>query len=393
MISRVATLVEVTRRGSGLLALHGAIYVHLPFCPHVCPYCDFAKWAWDEGAAQRYLSALAAEIDAAPDVRGTSLFLGGGTPNAHPPEVLARLVRRLRERFALSSDAEMTLEANPNVELLERFELVRAAGINRISFGVQSMVAQELRALGRRHRADDVVAAVAAARAAGFTNINVDVMFGVPHQTTASWAQTLDAVIALGVEHVSAYGLTIEEGTPYERWQARDPGAFADDVLGADLYALAIERLEAAGYEQYEISNFARPGYLSAHNATYWRNDPYLGLGVGAASYLDGVRSTHTRDRAAYEAAALAGTAIPGESECLVGDAQLGEAIMLALRTRDGVDLAFFAQRYGVDVAQRFATEIGEFVADGLLERDPASIRLTRQGRFVANDVCAAFLA
>jgi oxygen-independent coproporphyrinogen-3 oxidase len=247
--------------------------------------------------------------------------------------------------------------------------------------------------LGRQHTGEDVTETVRRARVAGFQNVNVDLMFGVPGQTEASWERSLDAVLALGIEHVSTYGLTIEEGTPYARWQAREPAAFADDEREARLYALAIEKLTAAGFEHYEISNFARPGFRCEHNANYWRNGAYLGLGVGAASYLAGVRSTHTRDRAAYEAAALAGEAIPGDSEELTGDARTGEAVMLALRTSEGVDAGTFRERYGVDVFTHYAPVIADYAAAGLLVTDERSVRLTARGRFLANDVCGAFLA
>jgi oxygen-independent coproporphyrinogen-3 oxidase len=359
----------------------------------VCPYCDFAKWAYDGPAAERYLRALEAELAATPAVRGTTLFFGGGTPNAYAPERIAALVARLRARFALAADAEISLEANPDRGLVERLDVLRAAGVSRLSFGVQSFDADELRALGRRHTAADVVEAAARARAAGFENLNVDLMFGAPQQSERSWRASLDAALALGVEHISTYGLTIEEGTPYAQWYARDPAAFADDDTGARLYALAIETLTAAGYEHYEISNFARPGFRSRHNANYWQNGTYVGLGVGAASYLGGVRSTHTRDRAAYEAAALAGAPIPGTSEQLEGAARAGEAAMLALRTSEGVDARAFRERYDIDVFTHYAQAITDFVAAGLLEVDDRSVRLTVRGRFVANDVCAAFLA
>jgi oxygen-independent coproporphyrinogen-3 oxidase len=374
------------------MAPAAAIYVHLPFCPYICPYCDFAKWAYDDAAAERYWGALFAEIAAAPDLAGTSVFFGGGTPNTYASERIAALLERLRERFAVPPDAEVSLEANPDPALTERLDVLRAAGVNRLSFGVQSFETAELRALGRGHDAGDVRQAVHRARAAGFTNISIDLMFGTPHQTEASWHRSLDAAIALGVEHVSTYGLTIEEGTPYARWHAREPAAFADDGLEAQLYAAAIARLEAAGYEHYEISNFARPGYRCAHNAVYWRNGAYLGLGVGAASYIDGVRSTHTRDLAAYEAAALAGEPIPGSAERLEGDAATGEAIMLALRTSEGVDARAFRERYGIDVLARYAPAVADFTAAGLLAADERGFRLTVRGRFVANDVCAAFL-
>lgn len=370
-----------------------ALYVHLPFCPYECPYCDFAKWTFEAAAAERYLRALAAEIDAAPRVRATTVFFGGGTPNAYAPERIAELVERLRARFDVAAGAEISLEANPDRALLAGLDVLRAAGVTRLSFGVQSFAAEELHALGRRHTAADAALAVRRARDAGFANVNVDLMFGVPHQTEASWERSLEAAIDLGVEHVSTYGLTIEAGTPYATWQARDPAAFAGEDLEARLYGVAIERLGAAGYEQYEISNFARPGFRCEHNANYWRNGAYLGLGVGAASYLDGVRSTHTRDRAAYEAAALAGLPIPGSSERLEGDARAGEAAMLALRTSEGVDARAFRERYGIDVHARYAPVIADFVAAGLLDVDARGVRLTERGRYVANDVCAAFLA
>jgi oxygen-independent coproporphyrinogen III oxidase len=373
--------------------MNAAIYVHLAFCPYVCPYCDFAKWAYDDTSAERYLRALDAEIAAAPPLTGTTLFFGGGTPNAYQAHALAALTTRLRERFALPAGAEITSELNPDRALIEGFPLLRAAGINRLSIGVQSFEPSELRALGRRHSPDDVAETVRRARDAGFDNLNLDLMFGVPTQTEAAWERSLAAAIALGVEHVSTYGLTIEAGTPYARWQAREPGAFFDDEREARLYELAIDRLTAAGYEHYEISNFARPGFRCAHNANYWRNGTYLGLGVGAASYLEGVRSTHTRDREAYEAAALAGLPIPGETEELVGDQRTGEAAMLALRTSEGVDVDLFRERYGIDVLTHYDRVIADFVDAGLLAVDRRHVRLTRRGRFIANDVCAAFLA
>jgi oxygen-independent coproporphyrinogen-3 oxidase len=370
-----------------------AIYVHWAFCPYVCPYCDFAKWAWDAGAADAYVAALEAEIEAAPAIAGTTVFYGGGTPNAYPAAVLARVFARIRARFDVRDDAEASIEINPDAGEPDDLARLRAAGMNRLSIGVQSFVPAELLALGRHHTPADVSATVAAARAAGFDNVNLDLMFGVPLQTVASFGRSLDAALALGVEHISTYGLTIEAGTPYERWHAREPAAFPDDDRGADCYALAIERLTAAGYEHYEISNFARPGFRCAHNENYWRNGAYLGLGVGAASYLGGVRSTHTRDRSAYEAAARSGAAIPGEAEELLGDQRTGEAIMLALRTSEGVDAASFRERYGVDVLTRYHRTIADLAADGLLVTEHGRVRLTTRGRFVANDVCGAFLA
>lgn len=369
------------------------VYVHLPFCPYICPYCDFAKWAWDDVRAARYLAALRDELAQAPAVEARTLFFGGGTPTTYAPEAIAALIGDVRARFALPRDAEVTTEANPDPSLATRLGELHDAGVNRLSIGVQSFDPRELRVLGRRHTAADVAHAVRTARVAGFANLSIDLIFGVPGQSEESWAASLDAAVALEVDHVSCYGLTIEEGTPYAAWFARDPSAFADDSLEARLYAIAIDRLRVAGFEHYEISNWAKPGFRSQHNAIYWANDPYLGLGVGAASYLGGVRSTHTRDLDAYCDAALAGAPIPGESERLEGAKQAGEAIMLALRTAEGVDVPAFRERYGIDVHQRYRSVVGDLVAAGVLAADPARLRLTERGRFVANDVCGAFLA
>jgi oxygen-independent coproporphyrinogen III oxidase len=329
----------------------------------------------------------------APVVEARTLFFGGGTPSMYGPDVIASLIGEVRARFELPDDAEITAEANPDPLLATRIPGFREAGVNRLSIGVQSFDPREARVLGRRHTARDVEHAITVARDAGFANVSVDLIFGVPGQAEETWTFSLDRAVELGVEHVSCYGLTIEEGTPYARWFARDPGAFADDSLEARLYGLAMERLRAAGYQHYEISNWAKPGYASQHNGLYWANEPYLGLGVGAASYLGGVRSTHTRDLGAYLAAALAGQAIPGESERLEGDARLGEAIMLALRTAEGVDLERFRERYGIDVRARYERVVGDLVAAGMLAADAERVRLTERGRFVANDVCGAFLA
>lgn len=373
-------------------AVSAGVYAHLPFCPYVCPYCDFAKWPYARREADRYLAALRAEIAAAPAVAGTTVFFGGGTPNTYGAAPIGALIAALRTRFAILDGGEISLEINPDPQLCEELPALRAAGVNRVSIGVQSFDARELHRLGRRHTPDDVATVVARARAAGFENVSIDLMFAVPGQTQTSWRDSLDRALALGIDHLSTYGLTVETGTPYERWYARDPGAFFDADREAELYALAIERAAQAGFEHYEISNFARPGYRCEHNANYWRNGSYLGLGVGAASYLDGVRSTHTRDLEAYCAAALAGSAIPGECEKLVGDERTGEATMLALRTLEGVDTREFRERYDVDFHQRYGPVIADLTAAGVLRIAGEHVQLTERGRFLANDVCSAFL-
>jgi len=370
------------------------LYVHLPFCPYVCPYCDFAKWPLRRSAATQYLEALNAQIDAAAPFPARTLFFGGGTPNAYAPADVGALATRLRERFAPAGFGEATIEMNPDPELCceEVFDAYRAAGIDRISFGVQSFVPSELATLGRRHAPRDVGAAIGRARAAGLDNVSLDLIFGTPLQTLESWRRSLEAALELVPDHVSTYGLTIEDGTPFAQWYAQRPEDFAANDLEGDLYALAIETLSAAGFEHYEISNFARPGRRCEHNANYWANGEYLGLGVGAASYRDGVRSVATRDLATYCAAALADRTIPSDDERLVGAARLGEAVMLALRTREGVDVATFAKRYDVDFHTFYEPVLREMRPSGTLDVTPSHVRLTRRGRFVANDVCGAFV-
>ncbi len=369
------------------------IYVHLPFCPYICPYCDFAKWPHKRSAAARYLQALHAEIESveALDVYG-SVFLGGGTPNTYAASDIAALIERLRTKFPGPLDRETTIEVNPELVHAEDLIAYREAGINRLSIGVQSFVPEEIRTLGRRHTVEDVERVVRAAREAGIRSVSIDLIFAVPGQTPESWRRSLETAIALGVDHISTYGLTIEAGTRYEQWQAREPAAFFDDTREAELYAIAIDVLEAAGFEHYEISNFARPGHASAHNANYWANGEYVGLGVGAASYRAGVRSVRTRNLEEYVASALERRPIPGESEELEGARRAGEAVMLALRTAQGVSLASFKERYDLDFLQFYAPVVEQYRSLGLLETDATHVRLTRRGRFLANDVCAAFV-
>lgn len=366
------------------------VYVHLPFCPYICPYCDFAKWPVRASAAKRYLDALDAELAMQPNVAAETLYLGGGTPNAYEAPAIAALVARLRGRFGAFDEA--SIEVNPDLAREGDFETYARAGITRVSVGVQSFDPAEIATLGRRHTAADVDRTVASARAAGIASVSLDLMFAVPGQTPATWRHSLASAIALQPDHVSAYGLTVEAGTPYADWQQREPSAFLDDGQEADLYAIAIEMLRAAGYEQYEISNFARPGHRCRHNAHYWANGEYVGLGVGAASFRDGERSVHTRSLDEYVDAALSGRPIPAQMERLDGAKRAGEAIMLALRTAQGVGLGEFKERYGIDLVRHYAPIVSRFAELGLLERKGDWVRLTDRGRFVANDVCGAFV-
>jgi len=366
------------------------VYVHLPFCPYLCPYCDFAKWPLRASAARRYLDALDAEISREPRAAAETIYLGGGTPNAYDCASLTGLLARLRERFG--DVRELSVEANPELVRAGDFVRYREAGVTRLSIGVQSFEPSEIETLGRKHAPEQIAGVVGQARVAGIASISIDLMFAVPGQTPASWQRSLDRAISLDVDHVSTYGLTVEEGTPYAWWRAREPERFFDDEREADLYALAIERLGAAGYKQYEISNFARAGHQCVHNLNYWANGEYAGIGVGAASYRGGVRSVHTRLLDRYLTAALEGLPIPSEEERLEGRKRAGEALMLALRTAQGVRLGDFKQRYGIDPIEDYAPVVERFSEAGLLERVGDTMRLTQRGRFLANDVCGAFV-
>jgi oxygen-independent coproporphyrinogen-3 oxidase len=368
------------------------IYVHLPFCPYICPYCDFAKWPHRASSAARYLAALSAEIERERPRPAGSIFLGGGTPNTYEAQQIARLLTHLQTRFPTHGECEITTELNPELVRDGDLGAYRAVGINRVSIGVQSFAQAEIATLGRRHTPAQVEGVVGAARTAGMNSVSLDLIFAVPGQTPRSWHESLDAAIALGVDHISTYGLTVEEGTPYASWQQREPSAFFDDGAEAEFYEIAIETLERAGYEHYEISNFARPGHRCVHNENYWENGEYVGLGVGAASYIDGERSVHTRDLQAYLQAIDEATPIPSESEKLQGARRAGEAVMLALRTAQGVSLAGFKERYGLDFLDFYAPVVRRFAGDGLLLVDAERVRLTKRGRFVANDVCGAFV-
>ncbi len=368
------------------------VYVHLPFCPYICPYCDFAKWPHRESLASRYLSALHRELERCPSQTAATLFLGGGTPNSYAPPDIVGLIQRLREKFDLRSGAEISIELNPDLNLCGGFKAYREVGVSRVSIGVQSFIDAEVATLGRRHRAADVATVVSRARDASIPAVSLDLMFAIPGQTITSWRASLEHAIALGAEHISTYGLTVEEGTPYFHWRAREPGAFSDDGLEAELYTLAMEMLAAAGYRQYEISNFAKPGFECLHNANYWENGEYIGLGVGAASYRKGRRSSQTRSLERYIQAVLDDVPIPGETEALEGAARAGEAAMLALRTNAGMSFERFKQHYDLDVLQFYGPILRELRDAGLLAFDDTRATLTERGRLFANEVCGAFV-
>ena len=340
--------------------------------------------------ASRYVRALFGEIERAGKFAARTVFIGGGTPNTYNPDVIAELLGRLRERFGPS--AETTVELNPELVHPGDCERYVAAGVDRISIGVQSFDQAEIRTLGRGHTVEDVQRAVSLARVAGVRAVSLDLIFAVPGQTEQSWGATLHQAVALEPDHISTYGLTVEDGTPFADWRAAQPSAFFDDRAEAALYTLAIETLRSAGYEHYEVSNFAKPGFACLHNENYWKNGEYVGFGVGAASYRAGERSVNTKSLTEYLEAVESRSEIPAQRERLQGVEQAGEAVMLALRTSTGVIFSEFTDRYGFNFLSLYEPVVREFMQAGLLEVDERRAWLSPRGRFLANDVCGAFV-
>lgn len=363
------------------------LYVHVPFCAALCPYCDFAVVVGREDLHRRYCDALLTEADAA-GWQGPfdTMFVGGGTPTAIAATMLAETLAKLRAGLAVVPDAEATVEANPESVDEASLGLLRAAGLNRISLGAQSFEQRALAALGRTHAPEDTVRAVAAARAAGFDNLSLDLIYGAPGESLDDWRRSLRAAIDLGVEHLSCYALTIEERTAFGSAVARGAMAEPEQDALADRYELAIAMLAGAGYRHYELSNWAKPGYESRHNLGYWTQADCLGLGVGAHSHRDGRRWWNTRSIRRY--LADPGGAREGE-ERLDDPARGDEWLALRLRLVEGLDLREAAARTGRPLAER-----ARGLADvGLVALDGGRLALTARGMLLENEVALALLS
>lgn len=361
------------------------LYLHLPFCDGKCPYCDFYSFSPSEDEMDRYVDALDREMTSWATRlrrRAHSLFLGGGTPTLLGGRRLERLIGRARALF-LAADAEITCEANPRSSMEELLQALAAAGVNRISFGLQSANDDELLLLGRRHTAEQARRAVMAAKNVGIENCSLDLMLCLPGQTADKVARSLDFCLSLDVPHISAYMLKVEQGTPFARqgMEARLP----DEELQRDLYLKVCRRLESAGLSQYEISNFARPGYACRHNMTYWMDLEYLGLGAGAHSFLDGRRFYYPPDAAGFC------TGMQPIDDGSGGD--FTEYAMLRLRLREGLTEQGVITRFGHAIPDVLRERAGPLVEAGLMESTGNSLRLTREGYLVSNAVIGRLLA
>jgi oxygen-independent coproporphyrinogen III oxidase len=375
-------------------------YVHIPFCVKKCAYCDFNSYSgYGESLMRRYVEALTIEIERAEppdrDEVVDTVFFGGGTPTAIPAADEASILRAVIECLGVAPGAEITTEANPGTADIAGLETLRAAGFNRISFGVQSFDKGLLLAIDRIHSADEAKVAVRAARAAGFDNISIDLMFGLPGQTMAQWQDTIDQALELDTDHLSMYALIVEEGTGFGTMARKGRLFLPEDDLIADMYSAAIERTAAAGYEQYEISNFARPGYECRHNLHYWRGDDYYGFGAGAVGNRKGIRRTNILLPAKYCEAMRAQSPLSEVEEALTDAEWRGEAMMLGLRlTRDGVDVVRFTERFHDSPQSLWPAEIRRFTELGLLDGGDQDrrLRLTARGVFLGNEVMAGFI-
>ena len=390
------------------------LYIHVPFCKTKCPYCDFNTYQGIESQMGTYLEAVTSELrlwgNALGQPRVRTVFFGGGTPSYLPNGDIAAILDAASQSFAIDGGAEITIEGNPGDLDADACKGLLRQGVNRLSIGVQSLDNGLLQLLGRRHSADGAVEAFHTAREAGFDNVNLDLMYGLPHQTLAQWEDTITRLSGLSPQHISLYALTLEEGTPMHLWanQGKIPGP--DPDLAADMYEMAQQALSGSGYHHYEISNWSLPGLESRHNLIYWRNESYLGVGPGAHSRLGEYRFwTVLAPREYAERSSCWGQAGSGQWgefgeeelqkartvegwELIDGSTACAETMFLGLRLLDGLELGEASVSVGQDLAARYRAEIEDLLALGLLRRDDDTIRLDEKAYLIANQVFTRFL-
>lgn len=374
------------------------LYIHIPFCVKKCAYCDFVSFP-DPAPRQAYLMALQKEIALAaarfPSRVYDSVFLGGGTPSILPPADMAALLKAVGDAFTIHPDAEVTIECNPGTVDKEKLDGYRKGGVNRLSFGLQSMDDSLLHAIGRIHNAAQFKHSFLLAREAGFENINVDLMYGLPEQTESQYLETIRAVAAMKPEHISAYSLILEEGTPlYKRVTAGETSLPEEDTV-CDMENAGCLLLASLGYARYEISNYATPGFSCKHNINYWENGPYLGLGLSAHSAMDlgGWRRWHNHAGLASYLEALKQGILPIETQQRVPAAEeMFECVMLGLRMLKGIDRAAFTGRFGQDICKAYPEAVEALVALGWAMLTPATFRLTDAGLDMENSALLYFM-
>ena len=370
------------------------LYVHIPFCVKKCDYCDFLSAPAGRDTQEQYVQALLHEIQTEGGRRKepvASVFIGGGTPSILEADLLEKILKALYRCFYIEKEAEVTMEANPGTLTLEKLRICRENGVNRLSLGLQSPDDTELASLGRIHDYQQFLESYQMAREAGFHNVNVDLMFGIPGQTRDGWEKSLRIVAALNPEHISAYSLIIEEGTPFAARNLKLP----DEDTEYQMYEDTARILGEYGFEQYEISNYAKGGKACIHNIGYWTGIPYLGLGLGAASLMDGCRFTNTTSLERYRDASRK-TDFPDNIRKdlikLTCQEQMEEFMFLGLRLRSGISKAEFAQRFGIPIEEIYGDVIRRYKELALLQEENGRIFLSRHGIHVSNTVMADFL-
>ncbi len=378
------------------------IYIHIPFCVRKCAYCDFLSGPQDEVTRNRYVEKITDEIRAhscnsemIKRYQVTSIFLGGGTPSILEKNQITAIFDALRAHFDISEDAEITIEANPGTVTAEKLQVYKKCGINRISFGLQSTNNKELKLLGRIHTYEEFLESYQLARACGFDNINVDLISAIPKQTVAGWEETLGKVIALEPEHISAYSLIVEEGTPFAKLYGE--GCPREHDLPSEeeeraIYYQTEELLSGAGYHRYEISNYAKKGKECRHNLGYWERKEYLGIGLGSASLIDNTRYKNTDDLLYYLEHADDLGAIREDVEELSVKEQMEEFMFLGLRKMEGVSISEFENTFGKNIDECYGEHIQSLVQQGLLKQKDGRLMLTSQGIDVSNYVFGEFL-
>ncbi len=397
-----------------------SIYLHIPFCTHRCNYCDFNTYAGLDELIPAYVDALVREIEILAasmeqPIQIQSIYFGGGTPSLLREKALDRIIRSLGDAFDIEPTTEITLEANPGTLSLSYLQAMKAMGVNRLSVGMQSAHPSELQFLERNHDYVDVVEAVKWARLAGFDNLSLDLIFGLPDQPIDVWRDTLDLALGLSPEHFSLYALTIEAGTPLGRWSDRGLIPIPDADAAAEMYELACETLSARGCVQYEISNWSAarnkgspqmrtlvPELACQHNLQYWRNQPYLGLGAGAHGFVEGLRTENVASPRRYIQQLILEEWEPLEYPCTPAtvktspidqDTEMRETMLMGLRlTREGVSDERFRERFGISMREVFEIEISELESWGLVEWVEQTLRLTFKGRLLGNQVFMQFV-
>ena len=369
------------------------LYIHIPFCSAICNYCNFNRGLFDASLKEQYVRALLQEIarqgDGSP---ADTIYFGGGTPSLLEPSEIGAIIDACQRAFAVTRDAEITMEANPETVTPERLAGFRAAGVNRLSYGVQSFRDEELKSLSRLHSASRAGDAFAMARAAGFDNISLDLMMWLPQQTVAQWLESVDALIALGPDHASLYILELYPNAPLRDTMARSKWSLAPDDDAAEMYLQAMARLDAAGYRQYEISNVARPGRESRHNLKYWTDGEWLGFGCGAHSTRRAVRWKNLSSTTEYIAAVASGSQTAVDRRELTDREALEEALFTGLRLVCGVDVDTVRTRYRADIWTLYGEGLERFREAGLLIYDGRLLRLSRAGMLLANEIMSEFL-